>query len=89
MTAVRRTKPSYAGCEQGLRWATVTRGVYGYGERSRPHSAPVLRLSEDLPLAGKAVESEGKVMTLSPELRRMVPGGRITFDEVRVLRHLG
>ncbi|MCI4326016.1 MAG: DUF190 domain-containing protein [Thermoplasmata archaeon] len=75
--------------KKGLWGATVTRGVYGYGKRSRLHSASVLRLSEDLPLVVEAVDSEEKVMALIPELSKMVQGGLITIDEVRVLRHLG
>lgn len=75
--------------ERGLWGATVTRGIYGYGKRSRLHSASALRLSEDLPLIVEAVDSEEKVMALIPELSSMVRGGLITVDQVKVLRHLG
>ena len=34
----------------GLAGATVTRGIAGFGARSRIHTAAILRLSEDLPL---------------------------------------
>lgn len=75
--------------ERGLWGATVTRGIYGYGKRSRLHSASALRLSEDLPLVIEAVDSEEKIMALIPELSSMVKGGLITVDQVKVLRHLG
>jgi uncharacterized protein len=75
--------------QRGLWGATVTRGIYGYGKRSRLHSASVLRLSEDLPLVIEAVDSKEKVMALIPELSTMLQGGLITIDEVRVLRHIG
>jgi uncharacterized protein len=87
-------KPAYQAVVQlmrarGLWGATVVRGIYGYGKRSRLHSASTLRLSEDLPLTVEAVDSEEKVMALIPELSAMVRGGLITVDRVRVLRHLG
>lgn len=74
---------------EGLWGATVTRGIYGYGKRSRLHSASALRLSEDLPLVIEAVDSEAKVMPLVPRLSEMLKGGLITIDDVRVLRHIG
>lgn len=74
---------------QGLWGATVTRGIHGYGKRSRLHSASALRLSEDLPLIIEAVDTEEKVLPLVPRLSEMVRGGLITVDDVRVLRHLG
>jgi len=75
--------------ERGLWGATVIRGIYGYGKRSRLHSASVLRLSEDLPLVIEAVDAEEKILALIPELSAMVRGGLITLDEVKVLRHIG
>ena len=74
---------------QGLWGATVTRGIHGYGKRSRLHSASALRLSEDLPLIVEAVDTEEKILPLVPRLSEMVRGGLITVDDVRVLRHLG
>ncbi len=75
--------------ERGLWGATVTRGIYGYGKRSRLHSASALRLSEDLPLVIEAVDTESKILPLIPALSEMVKGGLITMDDVRVLRHIG
>lgn len=75
--------------ERGLWGATVTRGIYGYGKRSRLHSASALRLSEDLPLVIEAVDAESKILPLIPALSEMVKGGLITMDDVRVLRHIG
>jgi uncharacterized protein len=87
-------KPAYQAVVQLMRsrgfWgATVTRGIYGYGKRSRLHSASTLRLSEDLPLVIEVVEAEDKVNAIVPELSAMVRGGLITVEDVRVLRHLG
>jgi uncharacterized protein len=87
-------KPAYQAVvellrSRGLWGATVIRGVYGYGKRSLLHSATTLRLSEDLPLIVEVVEAEAKITPLVPELSRMVRGGLITVEDVRVLRHLG
>jgi uncharacterized protein len=75
--------------KQGFWGATVTRGIYGYGKRSRLHSASVLRLSEDVPLIIEVVEAEQKVRAIVPELSAMVKGGLITLEDVNVLRHIG
>lgn len=74
---------------QGLWGATVTRGIYGYGKRSRLHAASPLRLSEDLPLIIEAVDTHEKIQPLVPRLSKMLRGGLITVEEVRVLRHIG
>jgi uncharacterized protein len=87
-------RPAYQAVVQFLRergcWgATVTRGIYGYGKRSRLHTASALRLSEDLPLIIEVVESESKILPLVPRLSEMVKGGLITVADVKVLRHIG
>ena len=75
--------------ERGVWGATVTRGIYGFGKRSLLHSASALRLSEDLPLIVEVVEAEDKILPIVPELSKMVRGGLITVEDVKVLRHLG
>ncbi len=75
--------------KRGLWGATVTRGIYGFGKRSLLHTASALRLSEDLPLVIETVEAEAKILPLVPELSKMVKGGLITVEDVKVLRHLG
>lgn len=87
-------KPAYQSVvdlmrKHGIWGATVTRGIYGYGKRSRLHSVSALRLSEDLPLIIDVVDAEAKLMPLIPELSEMVRGGLITVEDVKVLRHLG
>lgn len=87
-------KPAYQAVvermrEKGFWGATVTRGIYGFGKRSRLHAASPLRLSEDLPLIIEVVEDEDKILALVPELSDMVRGGLITVEDVKVLRHLG
>ncbi|HUI38241.1 MAG TPA: DUF190 domain-containing protein [Thermoplasmata archaeon] len=87
-------RPAYQAVVERMRkkgfWgATVTRGIYGYGKRSRLHAASALRLSEDLPLIVEVVETREKVLALVSELSEMVKGGLITVEDVEVLRHIG
>lgn len=84
-------KPAYQAVvqlmrEKGLWGATVTRGIYGYGKKSRLHTASVLRLSEDLPIIVEAVDSEKKVRAMVPALGPIVKDGLVTIEPVRVLR---
>jgi len=86
--------PAYKAVVQHLRsrgiWgATVTRGIYGYGKKSRVHAATPLRLSEDMPIIIEAVDSEKKILEVVPSISEMVKGGLVTVDEVKVLRHIG
>jgi PII-like signaling protein len=43
--------------EQGLAGATVLRGLEGFGAHSRVHTAKILRLSTDLPIDHKIVDT--------------------------------
>ena len=45
----------------GLAGATITRGIAGFGARSRIHTAAILRLSEDLPLVIEVIDSAEKI----------------------------
>jgi len=67
--------------EEGIRGATVTRGVYGYGKRSLLHSTSPLRLSTALPMLIEAIDSEQKIMAVVPKIRAMIKDGPITLDE--------
>lgn len=75
--------------QSGIWGATVTRGVYGYGKRSKMHAASPLRLSEDLPMIIEVVDSREKLTPLIPKLSEMIKGGLMTFEDVEVLRHIG
>ncbi|MDW5563569.1 MAG: DUF190 domain-containing protein [Methanomassiliicoccus sp.] len=72
--------------EDGIRGATVTRGVYGFGRRSLLHSTSPLRLSTDLPMLIETVDSEEKIMAVLPKIRAMIKDGPITLDEVTEVR---
>ena len=75
--------------ELHLAGATVLRGPMGFGKSSRLHTAKILRLSTDLPLVIEIVDSEEKINTFLPELDKMIGGGLITLETVKVLQYRG
>ena len=72
---------------RGLAGATVLRGVAGFGPDSILHTAGILKLSADLPVVIEVVDSEARLESLLPEVDRMMKGGLITMEKVRVIRY--
>jgi PII-like signaling protein len=70
-----------------LAGATVLRGVAGFGAGSILHTAGLLKLSADLPLIIEVVDSQANLDAVLPEVDRMMSGGLITMEKVRVLRY--
>ena len=73
--------------EMHLGGATVLRGHIGFGHSSRIHTTKILRLSEDLPVIVKIVDSAEKIEAFLPVLDDMMPGGLITTEKVQVLQY--
>lgn len=73
--------------EMHLAGATVTRGLMGFGHASRLHTAKILRLSMDLPLVIEIVDSEERVNSFLPELEKMIGGGLVTLEPIKVLHY--
>jgi PII-like signaling protein len=73
-------KRQYAG-------ATVFRGIMSYGASSQIHTARFLELSMDLPLVVECVETEEKIKAILPDLDKMVGGGLITLERVKVIMY--
>jgi len=72
-----------------LAGATVLRGPMGFGKSSRLHTAKILRLSMDLPVVIEIVDSEEKVQTFLPVLDKMISGGLVTLENVKVIEYRG
>ncbi|MCB8932758.1 MAG: DUF190 domain-containing protein [Fimbriimonadaceae bacterium] len=86
-------RPLYAAIverarEQGMAGATVTRGVMGFGARSRIHTASVLRLSEDLPIVIEIVDTADRVDTFLPLLDEMVDEGLVATWDLSIERYV-
>jgi len=74
---------------RGMAGATVLRGLMGYGAHSRLHTVKVLRISEDLPLVVEIVDRPERIEAFLPDLERMVSGGLITIEKIRVVSYTG
>jgi PII-like signaling protein len=72
---------------RGLAGATVLRAVAGFGPHSVIHTASIERLSVDLPLVIEVVDSQDHLDAVLPEIERMLSGGLITMEKVRVIRY--
>ncbi|HWW02182.1 MAG TPA: DUF190 domain-containing protein [Candidatus Acidoferrum sp.] len=75
--------------ELHLAGATVLRGPMGFGKSSRLHTAKILRLSTDLPLVIEIVDSDEKIQSFLPVLDKMITGGLVTLEKVKVLEYRG
>ncbi len=75
--------------EMHLGGATVLRGPMGYGKTSRLHTAKVLNLSSDLPLVIEIIDSEDAINVFLPVLDKMITGGLVTLEKVKVLHYRG
>ncbi|HZL42050.1 MAG TPA: DUF190 domain-containing protein [Verrucomicrobiae bacterium] len=73
--------------EMHLAGATVLRGPMGFGKSSRLHTTKILRLSMDLPLLIEIVDSEDKINAFLPELDKMIGGGLVTLEKVKVVHY--
>jgi CBS domain-containing protein len=71
-----------AGCSG----ATAVRGVAGFGASSLIHTASILRLSMDLPLAIIVVDRPERIDRIIGPLREMAPRALITVQEVEVVQ---
>jgi PII-like signaling protein len=85
-------KPLYHGIVELLRehrfaGATVLRGIMGFGASAKLHTDRFDVLSLDMPIIVECVESAAKIDAVLPELERIVGGGLITRERVRVELH--
>ena len=71
--------------EMGIAGATVYRGIYGFGKKSRIHSADVMRLSTDLPVVVEVVDRGYKIEKAICEIKPMIKDGMITVEPVIVV----
>jgi uncharacterized protein len=72
----------------GLAGASALRGIEGFGASARVHTARLLSLSQDLPVAIVVVDTEEKVRAFLPQLHELVTDGLVTLEEVEVVADL-
>ena len=73
----------------GLAGASVFRGIEGFGASSLVHTARLLSLSEDLPVAIVIVDSAERVRAFLPQLDELVEEGLVILDDCEVIRYVG
>ncbi|MFD8703745.1 DUF190 domain-containing protein [Kitasatospora sp. NPDC059648] len=73
----------------GLAGASVFRGIEGFGASSLVHTARLLSLSEDLPVAVVVVDEEDRVRAFLPQLEELVAEGLVLLDHCDVVRYRG
>jgi len=66
----------------GIAGATVYRGIYGFGKKSRIHSSDVMRLSTDLPIV---IDRGFKIERAICEIKPMIKDGMITVEPTIVV----
>jgi PII-like signaling protein len=73
--------------ERHFAGATVLRGITGFGATARVHTDRILRLSLDLPMVVECVDTQEKIDEILPVLDRMLGGGLITLEKVKVITY--
>lgn len=73
----------------GLAGASVLRGVEGYGASNIVHTARLLSLSENLPVAIVIVDTEERIRGFLPQLDDLGLEGLVTVESVEVVLYAG
>ncbi len=73
--------------QEGMAGATVTRGIAGFGARSRIHTAAILRISEDLPLIIEVIDTADKIRLVLEKIYPLVREGLMTIEDIQVLKY--
>src|SRR3954454_21947698 len=71
----------------GLAGCSVFRGSEGFGATGHLHTARLLSLSEDLPVAIVIIDAEANIREFLPTLDDLVTGGLVIVEDVEVVRY--
>ena len=72
--------------DHGFPGCTVFRGMMGFGHEKKLKTVDVFRLSLDLPVVIDVVDTEERIMSVVPEIERMVEYGLIVTEKVQMIR---
>jgi PII-like signaling protein len=75
--------------QAGLAGCSVFRGAEGFGATGHLHTARLLSLSEDLPVAIVIVDAAERIDAFLPQLDELITGGLVIVDDVEVIRYVG
>lgn len=73
----------------GLAGASVFRGIEGFGASSQVHTARLLSLSEDLPVAIVIIDDAERIERFALGLDELIAEGLVVIDDVQVIRYVG
>jgi len=75
--------------ESGLAGATVTKGIMGFGAKSRLHTSKIMRLTEDLPVIIEIVDTKENLEVFLRAVDSVIEVGLATLEkaDVRFYRH--
>jgi PII-like signaling protein len=73
----------------GLAGCSVFRGTDGFGATGHLHTAHLLSLSEDLPVAIVIIDAAERIASFLPQLDELVTGGLVIVEDVEVVRYVG
>lgn len=73
--------------EIGMAGVTVTRGIEGFGQEKRLHTARILDLSLSLPIIVEVVDIEERIDMAIPVVEEMVNEGLVMVTEVNVIKY--
>ena len=73
--------------ERHLAGATALRGLMGFGPSGHVHTPRVMAIRSDDPIIVEVVDSAERIQAVLPEIDRMVNGGLITLEKVRVIMY--
>lgn len=65
--------------------ATVLRGIMGFGASAKIHTDRFSDIALNLPIIVECIDTEERIDEVLPELTRMVTGGTITLERIRVV----
>lgn len=70
--------------KHSLAGATVLRGLEGFGNHNRMHTAKILRLASDLPIVIEIVDAKDKIEAFIPVIDSAIAEGMVTIERVEV-----
>jgi len=74
--------------KKGFPGCTVFRGMVGYGHENILRTVDVLRLSLDLPVVIDVVDTKEKILSVVPDIEKMVEHGLVTIQDVQMIRKI-
>jgi PII-like signaling protein len=73
--------------EAGVAGVTVTRGIEGFGQEKRLHTARILDLALSLPIIVEVVDIPERIEKAIPIVKAMVDEGLIMVTDVNVIKY--